>query len=243
MRAPLLVELDDAFGYPGEQVDYLCNIGKQHAFMYFETPKVACSSIKRTLQQLELGSHGAPAGNVHDKRVSALYGAVSSGWSLERIFRSSELFRFAFVRNPYARILSCYLEKIVQDEIERRRHQHWLGFEQREPVSFLNFLQAIDRIPERDRDIHWKSQAATINDRFIHYHFIGRFEHLDRDFPVALSEMGVRSHAPALQDINHHKTNARSRLQEFYGATELELARRIYRQDFIRYGYTYDLPA
>jgi len=242
MIPPLIADLGHAFGYPGNKVDYLCNIGKAHSFLYFETPKVACSSIKRTLQLLELGNLGTPPDSVHDKRISVLYGAVSSGWSLEEIFRARQLFRFTFVRNPYTRILSCYLEKILQDATERRRHQQWLGFTQQEPVSFLEFLQGIDRIPERNRDIHWMSQSATINDPFVLYDYIGRFERLDEDFHEVLNRIGVRAEAPPLQQIHHHKTDAQSRLAEYYGTAELALARRIYEADFPRYGYSLDLP-
>jgi len=233
--------LEAAFGYPGYQADYLCNIGAAHSFLYYETPKVACSSIKWTLQLLEGGSPANPPSDVHDKSRSTLKGALSCGWTFEEIFASPRLFRFTFVRNPYARALSCYLEKIVADEEERGRHQQWLGFSQREPVSFLEFLRAVDRIAERDRDIHWRSQAALINDRHIHYHYIGRFESLQRDFRHVLEQLDIDGEGVPLMDVSHHKTNAAARLREFYGPAETALAQKIYHLDFLRYGYSFDL--
>jgi hypothetical protein len=104
----LLEELEKTFGYPADEVDYLCNIGRRYPFLYFEVPKVACSSIKRTLQLLEATREiGAPS-NIHDKKNSPLIGPLSSGLTYEQLFTSSNLIRFAFVRNPYSRSLSCY---------------------------------------------------------------------------------------------------------------------------------------
>jgi len=242
MEALTFNELEAGFGYPGYQVDYLCNIGARHSFLYFETPKVACSSIKRTLQLLEGANLQDAGSNVHDKSQSTLKGALSLGWTFEQIFFSSRLFRFTFVRNPYARALSCYLEKIVADEGERGRHQAWLGFFQAQPVSFLQFLQAVDRIADRDRDIHWRSQAMLINDQHIQYNYIGRFESLQRDFPQVLDHLGIDREKAPLLDISHHKTNASARLQEIYGPDEEALARKIYHSDFLRFGYSFEIP-
>jgi Sulfotransferase family len=238
----LLEELEKAFGYPGDEVDYLCNIGRRYPFLYFEVPKVACSSIKRTLQLLEATSEiGAPS-NIHDKKNSPLIGPLSSGLTYEQLFTSSNLIRFAFVRNPYSRILSCYLEKIVSDEMERRHHQKLLGFMQTEPVTLLEFLQAVDKMSDRNREIHWKSQAGLIKDITIQYHYIGRFEQLERDFRHALTKIGVQPEAILLETITHHATNAQSKLKEFFGATEMALVQKIYETDFRRYNYSFELP-
>jgi hypothetical protein len=242
MASDLLEELGRTFGYPGDEVDYLCNIGRRHRFLYFEVPKVACSSIKRTLQMLEATSElGAPS-NIHDKKNSPLVGPLSSGLTYEQLFISSDLMRFAFVRNPYSRSLSCYLEKIVSIESERRHHQKLLGFSQAEPVTFLEFLLAVDKISDRNREIHWKSQAGLIKDSSIQYHYIGRFEQLEGDFRHALTQIGVQPEAISLETVTHHATNAQSKLKEFFGPAEMALVQKIYEADFRRYNYPLELP-
>ncbi len=236
-------DLGQVFGYHGTQVDYLCNIGRSRGFLYFETPKVACTSIKRSLQLLERGAGGAPLAGVHDKRASPLQGALSSGMSFEDIFVSPRLFRFSFVRNPFSRALSCYLEKIVADEIERRRLLPALGFAPDASVSLVDFLRAIEAQDHAARDIHWRPQSDLLKDRDVHYHFIGRFEHLARDYRYALAQFGVSGEAAALPDLSPHRTNAGSRVAELLGPDEIDLVRRIYHDDFLRYGYSFDLPA
>jgi hypothetical protein len=241
---PLLPEeLEVGFGYAARVVDYLCNIGMRRSFLYFETPKVACSSIKRTLQILERAQGKALADDVHEKAASPLKGALSSGLSYHEIFESPRLFRFAFVRNPYCRILSCYLDKIVANETARPIHYRDLGFSQQSVVSFKEFLLGVERVDESRRNSHWKSQAGLINDRRVHYHYIGRFEHLRRDLGYALQLLGVEEGDAAIQEISPHRTDAQARVKEFFGETEIALVQRIYKLDFLRYGYSFELPS
>jgi len=238
VQAPQLGRL---FGYSGGEADYLCNIGLKRGFLYVETPKVACSTIKRTLQEIEAGTVDRATG-VHDKAASPLCGAIGSGLTLHEIFRTRRLFRFTFVRNPYTRILSCYLEKILVDANERRRHQGLLGCDPQQPVSFVGFLRAIDRIADRERDVHWRSQSCLIGDLAIEYHLIGRFEALRRDLSYILRALGERESDAAILDVRHHRTDAATRIDEFFGPEEQALVGRIYRADFLRYGYSLNLP-
>ncbi len=236
-------ELEAGFGYDNRLVDYLCNIGMRRSFLYFETPKVACSSIKRTLQILELAQGQALGEDVHEKAASPLKGALSSGLSYHEIFESPRFFRFTFVRNPYCRVLSCYLDKIVANETARPIHYRDLGFKQQSVVSFKEFLLGVEGIDDSRRNSHWKSQSGLINDRRVHYHYIGRFEHLRRDLGYALQVLGVEDGEAAIQELTPHKTDAQARVQEFFGETEMALVQRIYRLDFLRYGYSFELPA
>jgi Sulfotransferase family len=241
--SPVLVsELEERFGYPGTEVDYLCNIGKKRSFLYYETPKAACSTIKRTLQLLEADARENVPSDVHDKAHSPLAGALSSGWSYEDLFLSPNLFRFAFVRNPYSRALSCYLEKIVADSSERSRLQPRLGFNQQVPISFAEFLCAIERIDDRERDVHFRSQATLLNDRQVNYDYIGRFEEFDRDFTRVLGLIGIEDGKNAITSIRHHRVDAHLRVRGFFGPSEQALARSIYQQDFLRYAYSFELP-
>lgn len=80
MSPVLLSELEERFGYSG-------------LFLYYETPKVACSTIKRKLQQVEAETPENVPSNVHD---------------YDEVFLSRTFFRFAFVRNPHSRAPSCF---------------------------------------------------------------------------------------------------------------------------------------
>jgi len=126
--------------------------------------------------------------------------------------------------------------------VERRHHQKLLGFSQAGPITLLEFLKSVDKMSDRNREIHWKSQAGLIKDSSIQYHHIGRFERLERDFRHALIQIGVQPEAILLEAVTHHATNAQSKLKEFFGTAELELVQKIYEADFRRYNYPLELP-
>lgn len=70
MSPVLLSELEERFGYSGAEVNYLCNIGKKRHFLYYETPKVACSTVKRTLHLLEADTPEKVPSDVHGEARS-----------------------------------------------------------------------------------------------------------------------------------------------------------------------------
>lgn len=242
MSRVLLSDLEERFGYPGTDVNYLCNIGRKRAFLYYETPKVACSTIKRTLQLLETDGPDDVPSDVHDKPHSPLKGPCSTELSYEDIFLLPGFFRFTFVRNPYTRVLSCYLEKIVADWSERSRLAPSLNFDPNAPISFEDFLRAIERLDDRERDVHYRSQSVLINDRDVRYDFIGRFEQFDLHFPLVLDRIGPGGPDKVIRSIRHHRVDAHLRLHEFYDEIPQALVKRIYRNDFLRYGYSFALP-
>ena len=103
--------LDKSFCYPPEKANYLINISKTYKYVYLETPKVACSTIKRTFQKAEVTALGGEvAKNIHDKNLSPLLSPLDIQNGLDSMFEGDEFFRFSFVRNPYSRILSAYLD-------------------------------------------------------------------------------------------------------------------------------------
>lgn len=46
-------DLYDLFGFDLDDINYLINISPKYKYIYFETPKVGSSTIKKTLQKLK----------------------------------------------------------------------------------------------------------------------------------------------------------------------------------------------
>ena len=86
-----------------------------------ETPKAACSSIKRLLHKIELhDTPYQPNKNVHDRAHSPLLRPTQlPPRAFTECLTSAGWFRFAFVRNPFTRVLSAYLDKIRRDRPEK----------------------------------------------------------------------------------------------------------------------------
>lgn len=247
------------FSYHKQRFYNLLQSSEHHKYAYVETPKVACSTIKYYLQLLEYdGDRSKVYFNVHVREKSPIRRVNELNYSesqIAQLLSGPEYFRFTFVRNPYTRILSCYLEKIVQRSYTNRFVQHetkkrgtdnrfaMLGIEVDADISFVEFLQAVKKQSIKDMDIHWMRQVdilGTLNG--FKYDFIGRFEHFDADFSRVLERLG----APAdwYQSIENRQltvTKAKEKLLEYYTPEAISLVQEIYAEDFARFGYGYGL--
>ena len=231
-----------AFSFQSDRVDYLLNISTFFRCVYFETPKVACSTIKRALQEAEIDrTGGALPDDVHDKTVSPLRSPSDITVPLPTLFSGDTYFRFTFVRNPYTRILSAYLDKIVKNDWERRRHYPALGFRLEDRPTFLDFLTKVEMQTNLERDIHWLPQSELLAWDRIQMHFIGRFEAFGPYFTLLGRKLyGSSSEKYCAARIDNHQTNAAELVKQHVGPKERDIIERIYNRDFDLYCYNRD---
>ena len=129
------------FNQPQSLANYLCHWSNKHSYVYVETPKVACTTIKRVLQQAEANGllvYGTPD-DVYYRKYSPLLSPCSNISAFADAMISDDYFRFCFVRNPFTRILSCYLDKMVENVFERNPVIPKLGLNPDNPPSFASF--------------------------------------------------------------------------------------------------------
>lgn len=235
----------DFFDYRRGRVEYLTHISVRHACVFVEVPKAGCSVVKRVLQHSEVRGEGIdPAASVHDRSLSPLQAPISGGFDLDEVYgRPSPYFRFSFVRNPYTRALSCYLEKIAGEQWLREKRLPDLGFAPDEDVSFVEFLRRVEQQPPRQMDIHWAPQHFLLSLDRVAYDFLGRFEQFQPDLARVIERLGLEVPASLPLQRTAHATGAGQRLEQHYDAEAVELVRHIYRQDFDRLGYGDDLRA
>jgi hypothetical protein len=214
-----------------ERSEYLINWSRRFRYIYVEVPKAACSTIKLTLQRIERDDRAYSPRNKHARSLSPLLSPLSHPKEFLTALASPEFFRFAFVRDPYSRILAAYFDKLVGEDFERRMRLDQLGFS--DTPSLLAFLQAIER-RGTGSDIHWARQVDLLRPDRIAYDFIGRFENFRPDFEHVLARIG--SDAGWVADAREHRTDASARLAEA-GAQERALIAKIYAADFEAFGY------
>jgi len=135
--------------------------------VYVEIPKVAFTSIKTALAEILGISLRSTGGDPH--RLGWPTAEISSSHSAP-LFPG--LFAFAFVRNPWDRLVSCYRDKIrgevngytyftirpgVADCLAR--------FDAFVPdMSFADFVAVVASIPDDDADSHFRSQYTFVTD-------------------------------------------------------------------------------
>lgn len=232
-------ELRKFFDYPRGQVNYLTHISRRHSAVFIEVPKAGCSVVKRVMQHSEHGGepYDEPK-SVHDRATSPLGAPVRDRFDLGEVFGpNSPYFRFAFVRNPYSRALSCYLEKIAGEQWLRETRLPELGFEADEDVTFVQFLRRVAAQEPREMDIHWAPQHLLLSLGRVEYGFLGRFESFHRDLQAVIAHLGMDVPERLLSTTTRHVTNAGARIMEFYDDEAVDLVRTIYRKDFDLLGY------
>jgi hypothetical protein len=222
-----------------ERASYLVNFSRRHRFLYVETPKVGCSTIKRTLQRIELGPESVPLTNVHDRGSSPLASPATDlpGFLLAQY--DPEFVRFSFVRNPFSRIVSCYLDKVVKTPTEKARLMPELGLDPNGEISLEEFLKAIRRQKHADMDIHWLPQSIIL-EGLRRPSFIGRFECFNEHLALVLKIVAGRAKSQ-LERHSPHTTGASAKIQDLVRGPERDLIAEIYEKDFIQFGYSMDL--
>lgn len=225
------------FDYEPHRLNYLAHISMRLNAIYMETPKVGCSTIKRCLQAIEAEGKCPVPDDVHDRLASPLFSPGNSGEPITVLFGSDDYFRFSFVRNPFTRALSAYLDKIAGGQWERDRRLPLLGFKPTDDVTFTEFLHRVADQPDHLRDIHWMSQFGILRPDRVKYHFIGRFERFKDDMEFLLGKING-SAKPSGKAVNWHATNASKKLKQYYGSEEIAVVRAIYANDFWHFGYS-----
>jgi len=227
----------NTFNQPFALTNYLCHVSKKNKFLYVETPKVACTSVKRVLQEAELGEsikYENP-GDVHNRELSPLMRPSDELATFGRSLVGSEYFRFCFVRNPFTRVLSCYLDKMVKVEYERRRLAPKLGFDPDVVPTFLEFLEAVSKQSESEYDIHWAPQTYLLRPNRVHYSFVGRFELFGSHFEMLCMRLGIRGAERV--SSSWHATNAYGKVERYFDTQCVDLVCEIYESDFRNFGY------
>jgi len=223
------------------QIDYSIHISPRYRYMYLENPKVGCTSIKEVLQDKEiLGTELTRPADVHNRKASPLSSPRDfSNTEFEALLRDPAFLKFSFVRNPFVRTLSCYIDKIENNQIHKRDILQTLGKPEvnlETFVSYAEFLSAVARQDVSQMDIHWRPQTQQIFYHLIDYNFIGRMEDFNHDWQTAERLLFPETIA-AKGTAHKNKSGAAALLDKYYSGEEIELVRKIYAEDFSVFNY------
>jgi hypothetical protein len=214
---------------------------------------VACSTIKFTLQCAERGGEPVSSNGfgvtgrygysdfllrVHDRSESLLQYPRDDD-QLDA-FQDISRYVFGFVRNPFSRVLSAYIDKIERNAERRALFLANLGkptSKSNENVCFVEFLELVRQQTPETMDPHWRPQYAHLSGR-LNFNFLGVFERFEDDFRTVLTSID-----PMLQcatKVQEHGTNASSLslLERYYAdSMAVRLVSEIYQQDFNLFDY------
>ena len=225
-------------------MDVLFFVSLKHGYLYAQAPKVASSTLNQRLIALELKGTGiaydeaalhlAPYRAVHVRPFQMTRGM------LIKAFFGPGTYRFCFVRDPYARVLSAYIDKVGYKRDPAALVFVHYGRDRADPetaVSFGEFIAYLEA--QRDQigqwNPHWRPMARLLRPDLIQYDLIGRLETFEADFAVVSARIGV---SPAAEAVAvPHLTRAADRLAEFYTADLRARVAALYAEDFAAFSY------
>ena len=228
-------------------------VSSERRFVYFVVQKVACSSIKTALlplfdvdvspheKTLQDGSrivkiHELFDGSDHQVRRARFVRRLDEG-------EYRDYFKFAFVRNPWDRLVSLYFQKVAGTE------GTYIGPDLNPPgvngrfyrgMPFAEYVEAVCATPDEAANPHFRSQHLVVcprNDGEVLADFVGRFENLAPDF----SHVAERIGAPDLELPHRLRSRDREKqpYSDFYDARLRDLAGERFRQDIETFGYSF----
>ncbi|MEF1284803.1 sulfotransferase family 2 domain-containing protein [Vibrio sp. M250220] len=197
-------------------------------FVFIHNPKVAGTSIRQFLSQYDsfdnyFWHRGYITGIDHvvDKPHIPLNDLAKTEFYQHLV--NNENFVFGFVRNPYERVYSAYLEKTRQ----------WKNVD----LSFNDFVAQLDEIKIRyDYNyIHFCPQHYFFyNGKKCLADFIGKIEMIDIDFNTIKSLIGIDGE---LKQVNRSQNDNIMTYIDFYNQKSVEIVNRLYEKDFLLFNY------
>jgi hypothetical protein len=92
-------------------------------YVWFKNPKAASSTLTNTLQAMETRDSLFIRTAMHPEVESSIHVKPYQipAAKLEKMLVGREFVRFAFVRNPFSRLVSGYLDKVMNNKPEKRQ--------------------------------------------------------------------------------------------------------------------------
>lgn len=229
-------------------------VSDEHKFIYFVIQKVACSSIKTALlplfdfdvtgQETDRSQDGFPVPGIHKIFAESDYEINKNQLIKELNGKYRDYFKFAFVRNPWDRLVSCYSQKLVKGGAGLRSPADAkIGFYTGMP--FAEFVEAVSTIRDNQADRHFKSQYKVVcgrgKDNPIMADFVGHYENLAADFDVVAERIGGTHELqlPHLLSSKHRRHRRGRPYTEFYDDKLRDLVHERYLKDIEKFGYSF----
>ncbi|XP_022795886.1 carbohydrate sulfotransferase 14-like isoform X2 [Stylophora pistillata] len=173
-------------------------VDDEHRFLYCSVPKAACSNWKRVMMVLDGQAIDANA----IRRVLHNSFTVLSDFSPGVIkHKLREYYKFMFVREPFARLLSAYKDKFVLNntafhktfgtQIVKHARKNAPANPKGNDVKVEEFLQYVVDSHVEDMNEHWMPFYKLCQPCVVSYDFIGSMENLESDSTRVLKVLNV----------------------------------------------------
>lgn len=178
-------------------------ISNEHKFIWYRVAKVGTRSILQSFERsLNLDVNGSFI-KLSDESYVGYH-------------------KFAFVRNPWDRLVSCYSDKVVGKKMFRRC---W-------GKDFSYFVDYVSEFDLQYADRHFRLQSTLIPDNV---DFIGKFESLSADFQTIVDNLNL-----PVEKMGHRNKSTRKDYKDYYDKELRQKVAILYQKDIERFNYTFD---
>ena len=255
-REPAAVEFCRKLEAEAFRTDDLVRVMPSHDVIYLVVSKAASTRIRTILAAIGgRYSRRLKPGPVRKFREPQGLRSMTVR-SFYHLATSPKTFRFSFVRNPYARLLSSWANKFegkplvpglpgspeVNDYLARRQQiDPALPAGADRTLSFEQFVIFAAASAHSRHDPHILAQDDLLSVPGIALDFIGRMESFNADFGRVLDRLGASEEIrrDALVPVNPSQHRHWS---DYYTPTLADRIYRAYERDFDRFGYPRGLP-
>lgn len=194
------------------RMPYQLTVGRSPRFLWFRNAKCGTRSILHLLR-----SHVSEFQLEHESAV------------FYRSLACRDLFKFALVRNPWDRLVSGWLQKIVKRNI--------LRFDpavHRQMCSLPAFLEYLSDEELATCNVHFRWQSRLVD--VANTDFLGRFESFERDVRKIFGLIGI----PDVEVPHRNSNPGRVHYSHYFDRAARDMTARLYGEDIEVFGYTFD---
>jgi len=202
-------------------------VSQKYRFVFIHIPKTGGTSLAEPAYR---DSSGALTGILGESDYSQAGHILARGLKERMGERWDDYFKFAFVRNPWDRMVSLY-HYFLQDS---EKQSTALGERIAACEGFADFCVRLD---ELEPDAHFWEQLAYLADSEgnMLVDCVGRFEHLDEDFEKICARLGM----PAVT-LPHLRQTAHRDYRHYYDARTVDVIAARYKNDIAAFGYSFE---
>lgn len=224
-------------------------VSERTRLIYCPIPKAACSNWKYLIRKFEGFDDYRDLTKAHNPLFSGLrYLSDYSPAEVESLLVDPGYFKFAFVRDPYTRLLSCYMDKFQSNDVTFKKTEYrtflaelydwhyarYVNLDTEPPPSFAEFVDEIAKQNPLSMNDHWMPQTLLCGFGEMPYDFVGRMESLRTDATYVLQRLGrPDEHFPNQAEIGFPPSGATSNSSsDRYTLETMMKVRVIYDVDF-----------
>lgn len=199
-----------------------------HKIVFIAVPKTASVAIRDSLEEyIETPAsmdYNSPF-YLHNTAKSLKQYFIKNKWNWD------EYFKFAFVRNPWDRVVSAYnyrMQYLKKDgDYNRKFKDHCV---------YINKLGNFDKIVESHLDLIIEPQLNWILDdnkqNLLNY--IGRYENLQQDFDIICEKV----HIPK-RTLRHMNGNVHKNYSKWYNQKSLKIVQEKFKEEIEMFNYKF----